>query len=151
MTKKDFLLKKYHEMAEIYYEKNKDFFANPSIAYIKPFKIADELYYVGDKKVCIHLIDTGNGLILLDSGYPGTAHLLIDSIWRAGFDPQNVRWIIHTHGHYDHFGASGEFKNMFGTKLAISRVDLKNLKDKVENTIRENEELENVIRNSSER
>ncbi len=83
---------------------------------------------MGDKKVCIHLIDTGDGLILLDSGYFGTAHLLVDSIWRAGFDPANVRWIIHTHGHHDHFGASEEFRVMYGTKLAISRVDAQSLR-----------------------
>ena len=69
------------------------------------------------------MIDTGDGLVLLDSGYLGAEHLLIDSIWRAGFDPAQVRWIIHSHGHSDHFGASSEFQNMFGTKLAISRID----------------------------
>ena len=88
------------------------------------------MYYVGDKKVCIHLIDTGDGLILIDSGYLGARHLLVDSIWRAGFDPRNVRWILHTHGHFDHFGASEEFAKMYGTKLAISRLDAQLLCEK---------------------
>lgn len=123
MTRNEFLLEKYRERIDKYRENNKAFYTNPSIARIEPFKIADNLYYVGDKKVCIHLIDTGDGLILLDSGYLGATHLLIDSIWRAGFDPKNVRWIIHTHGHSDHYGASEEFRIMYGTKLAISRVD----------------------------
>ncbi len=130
MTKKDYLLQKYNEKMAIYEESNKAFYTNPSVARIEPFKIADELYYVGDKKVCVHLIDTGDGLILLDSGYLGASHLLVDSIWRAGFDPQNVRWIIHTHGHYDHFGASEEFRIMYGTKLAISRTDAESLREK---------------------
>lgn len=129
MTREEILRQKYDEIRSNYKNNNIAFYTNPSIARIEPFKIADNLYYVGDKKVCIHLIDSGDGLILLDSGYPGAAHLLVDSIWRAGFDPKNVRWIIHSHGHYDHFGASDEFKNMFGTKLAISRVDAENLKD----------------------
>ena len=130
MTKKEYLLKKYNETMDRYVENHKEFYKNPSIEYIKPFKIADQLYYVGDKKVCIHLIDTGDGLILLDSGYIGATHLLVESIWRAGFDPQDVRWIIHTHGHYDHFGASEEFRIMYGTKLAISRVDAESLREK---------------------
>ena len=108
----------------------KDFYTNPSVARVEPFKIADGLYYVGDKKVCVHLIDTGDGLILLDSGYLGAEHLLVDSIWRAGFDPKNVRWIIHTHAHSDHFGASCEFQRMYGTKLAISRVDAESIRQK---------------------
>ena len=128
MTKKEFLLEKYREKSDRYAENHKEFFANPSIARIEPFKIADKLYYVGDKKVCIHLIDTDDGLILLDSGYLGATHLLVDNIWRVGFDPKNVKWIIHSHGHSDHFGASDEFRRMYGTKLAISRVDAERLR-----------------------
>jgi metallo-beta-lactamase class B len=123
MTKEEFLREKFLAASDKYRKNHAAFYANPSVARIAPFKIADRLYYVGDKKVCVHLIDTGDGLVLLDSGYLGAEHLLIDSIWRAGFDPADVRWIIHSHGHSDHFGASSEFKNMFGTKLAISSVD----------------------------
>lgn len=130
MTRKEFLIEKYIEIHNKYAESKREFFTNPSSERIEPFKIADELYYVGDKKVCVHLIDTGDGLILLDSGFPCAVHLLVDSIWRAGFDPQEVRWIIHTHGHYDHFGASGEFRRMYGTKLAISKVDAGLLREK---------------------
>lgn len=128
MTRKEFLLAKYKEMQENFRKHKWDFYVNPSIAHLEPFKIADNLYYVGDKKVCIHLIDTGEGLILLDSGYLGTTHLLVDSIWRAGFDPKDVRWILHTHGHSDHFGASNEFQSMYGTKLAIGRVEAEALR-----------------------
>ena len=91
MTKREFLLEMYREKREKSQQSKRIFLSNPSTARIEPFKIADGLYYVGDKKVCIHLIDTADGLILLDSGYYGTAHLLIDSIWRLGFDPANVR------------------------------------------------------------
>lgn len=129
MTREEFLIEKYQEYGSKYVQGHKAFYTNPSIARMEPFKIADGLYYVGDKKVCIHLIDTGDGLILLDSGFPGAMHLLVDSIWRAGFDPKNVRWIIHTHGHSDHFGASDEFRNMYGTKLAISKVDAECLRN----------------------
>ena len=127
---KEILAEKYKDFRLNYDKRNEGFYTNPSIARIEPFKIADGLYYVGDKKVCIHLIDTGDGLIVIDSGYLGATHLLVDSIWRAGFDPANVRWIIHTHGHSDHFGASEEFRIMYGTKLAISKVDAECIREK---------------------
>lgn len=123
MTRNEYLEAKYEEMRRRYRDTNRAFNINPSIARIDPFMIADGLYYVGDKKVCIHLIDTGDGLVLLDSGYLGAAHLLVDSIWRAGFDLRDVKWIIHSHGHSDHFGATDEFRSMYGTKAAISRID----------------------------
>lgn len=106
------------------------FFAEPSIEYIEPFKMADDLYYVGDKLVCIHLIRTDEGLILLDAGYPQSKHLLFASIIRLGFDPADVRWIILTHAHTDHFGAANEFRNLYGTKVALSRVDAESMREK---------------------
>lgn len=130
MTKQEYLAELNKKRTEDYYANKMDFFINPSTARIDPFRIADGLYYVGDKKVCVHLIDTGDGLILIDSGFLGATHLLVDSIWRAGFDPRDIRLIIHTHGHTDHYGASDEFKIMYGCKLAISRVDAEMVREK---------------------
>ena len=104
-------------------EASKEFYASPSTKAIAPFRIADDLYYVGDRKVCIHLLRTDEGLVLFDAGYPQAKHLLWESIIRLGFDPADVRWIILTHGHSDHFGASNEFRNLYGTKVAISAAD----------------------------
>ena len=123
MTRKEYMIKKYDAFWSKYLERKMDFFRHPSVARIDPFQISDNLYYVGDKKVCVHLIDSGDGLVLIDSGYVGAEHLLVDSIWRAGLDPKNIKIILHTHGHSDHFGASEEFKRMYGCKLIISRVD----------------------------
>ena len=53
-----------HQHSAKYNQNHAAFFAEPSIEYIEPFKMADDLYYVGDKLVCIHLIRTDEGLIL---------------------------------------------------------------------------------------
>ena len=129
MTREEFLHFKYAEYFDAYHRGHENFFKHPSTGRIAPFNMSDYIWYVGDRLVCVHLIDTGDGLVLIDSGYLGCEHLLVDSIWRAGFDPKNVKWIIHSHGHSDHFGASSEFKRMYGTRLAISRVDLESLRD----------------------
>ena len=110
-------------------EAGKEFYAAPSTKAIAPFRIADDLYYVGDRKVCIHLLRTDEGLILFDAGYPQAKHLLWESIIRLGFDPADVRWIILTHGHSDHFGASNEFRNLYGTKVAISAADAASIRE----------------------
>ena len=113
------------------YNKNHHaFYAEPSIEYIAPFQIADDLYYVGDRLVCVHLIRTEAGLILLDAGYHCTKHLLMESIFRLGFDPADVRWIILTHAHSDHYGAANEFRNLYGTKVALSAVDAASMREK---------------------
>ena len=112
-------------------EANKEFYAAPSTKAIAPFRIADDLYYVGDRKVCIHLIRTDEGLILIDAGYPRAKHLIWESIIRLGFDPADVRWILLTHGHSDHYGAANEFRNLYGTKVAISAQDAEYMREQI--------------------
>ena len=71
---------------------------------MKPFSIFGNLYFVGNADVGSYLIDTGDGLILIDTAYPTTRALLVQSIWEAGFNPGDIKYILHTHGHFDHFG-----------------------------------------------
>ena len=91
---------------------------------VEPFRIADNLYYVGNSSVSTHLFDTGEGLLLLDTGYIQTAYMLFESIRKLGFDPADVRWILHTHGHYDHFGATRLFVEKYGCKTYLPEKDL---------------------------
>jgi len=129
MDKIAYLSQQFDTRTKRFLDRHIDFYRSPAISAMEPFQIADQLYYVGDKQVCIHLIETEEGLILIDSGYPCAIHLLVDSIWRLGFDPKDVRWILHSHGHFDHFGASEEFRIRYGTKLAISAAEAAALRE----------------------
>ncbi len=106
-----------------------DYYLHPSDYRIEPFKIFGNLYYVGDKKVCSHLIDTGDGLILFDSGYRHALHLLLESIRTLGFDPADIRYVIHSHGHFDHFGGGNELRRMYGCKIMMSHADTELLRE----------------------
>lgn len=93
--------------------------------YVKPFHIYGNVYYVGDELVCVHLIDTGEGLLLIDSGNAGATPMLVQAIWEMGFRPNDVKWMILSHGHVDHIGGAEFFREMFGTKLYLSAPDAK--------------------------
>ena len=87
---------------------------------MEPFKIIGNLYYVGDKTVGMHLVDTGDGLILFDTGWLGVECMLFNSIWELGFNPADVKYILHTHGHIDHYGATEAFQKLHGSKAFLS-------------------------------
>ena len=90
---------------------------------ITPFRIFGNLYYVGARFGTSHLIDTGDGLILLDTGLPQTLHLIIQSMWEIGFDPRNIKYIIHSHGHYDHIGGTKALVALSGARTFIGAGD----------------------------
>lgn len=90
---------------------------------MEPIKILDKLWFVGCFPASSHLIDTGDGLILIDTGYEDTTFLLVDSIYRLGYKPTDVRYIIHTHWHDDHTGATAGFVKLSGAKTMVSEKD----------------------------
>lgn len=104
----------------------------PDDVYVKPFRIAGNVYYVGTKAVCSHLIDTGDGLIIIDTGYPEHDHLLINSIWEAGFNPYDIKIVLHTHAHYDHFGATNTLVKLYGAKAYLGRKEYESITRKPE-------------------
>ena len=108
------------------------YFVNQEKRWVKPFNIFGNVYYVGDSWVCVHLIDTGEGLLLIDAGNSGATAMLIKAIYDLGFKPDDVKWIILSHGHVDHIGAANFFKNMFGTKLYMGKPDADMFKERPE-------------------
>ncbi|MDO4488076.1 MAG: MBL fold metallo-hydrolase [Eubacteriales bacterium] len=115
--------KTYEEAFERFEPSLSSFYRDALPYRIDPFKIYGNLYYVGNKRVCMHLIDTGDGLILFDTGYGNDLYLLINSIWELGFNPHDVKIVIHSHGHFDHMNGGNVFREMFGSKIYMSRVD----------------------------
>lgn len=73
---------------------------------ILPFRMIGKVYFVGTYQASSHLIDTGDGLILIDTGYANTLYLVLDSIRRLGFDIDDIRYLVHTHWHHDHTEAT---------------------------------------------
>jgi len=90
---------------------------------IQPFRMHENLYFVGSTKVSVHLLDTEEGLILIDTGYPEMYEQILESIVLLGFDGKEIRHIFHTHGHIDHIGCTERLKALSGAKTYISRID----------------------------
>lgn len=89
----------------------------------EPFKLFDNVYYVGFQTVSVYLVTTSAGLVLIDSGYATTVDWLIESIRKAGFDPANVEYIFVTHSHADHAGGAARIKQLSGARVGVSAED----------------------------
>lgn len=79
-----------------------------------PFRIAGNLYFVGNEWCSSHLIDTGEGLILLDTPCASALPGLVNNIWSLGFSLEDLKYIIVSHAHTDHYGAVRALVHMTG-------------------------------------
>ena len=103
---------------------------------VKPFKVAPQTWYVsGQTWVGCYLIDTGDGLILLDTAIPESTYLLVDSIYRLGFQPEDIKKILISHAHFDHCGGAAEMKELTGAKVYMSKEDYIFMKECPEETL----------------
>ena len=96
---------------------------NPWEGKMKPFKIIGNVYFVGTFQASCHLIDTGDGLIMIDPGYSNTLYLVIRSIYELGFNPKDIKYIINTHWHKDHTEATKAMVDLSGAKTLIGFED----------------------------
>ena len=88
------------------------------------FKIVGNMYYVGTYDLGCYLIDTGAGLILVNSGAPGSYPLIKANIEALGFKTSDIKVITTTHGHFDHVGDLASFqKDAPGAKTYVNERD----------------------------
>ena len=90
---------------------------------VAPFKVFDNLYYVGVKKISAWLLESDQGLILFDSLYGDLTGLAIESIRELGFDPDDIRYVIVSHAHRDHIGGARRLQEEFGSVVMMTEAD----------------------------
>jgi len=70
-----------------------------------------------------YLVDTGGGLILVDTGSSNRRAELESELAAAGCQPGDLRLVVLTHGDFDHTGNAAYLRDKFGAKLAMHRDD----------------------------
>lgn len=96
---------------------------NPELQRVAPFQVFDNLYYVGARWVSAWLLVSDQGLILFDALYGDLTDITIDGIRELGFDPDDVRYVIISHAHYDHIGGARRFQEEFGSVVMMTEAD----------------------------
>ena len=59
----------------------------------------------------------------MDTGNPGKADRILARLAKHGVAPSDVRLILLTHGHVDHFGSTAELRERTGAPVAIHALD----------------------------
>jgi len=91
---------------------------------VDPFRIIDNIYYVGPSVHNTSYLITGtDGHILLDTVYDESVPVIIENIKKLGFKPEDIKLILGTHAHSDHVGGHAKMKEMTGARILASAED----------------------------
>ncbi len=91
--------------------------------FIEPFKVINNIYYVGTRGLSSFLIVSMEGHILIDGGMSQNADQIVSNIKALGFDIKDVKILLNSHAHFDHSGGLKALKDMSGATFFASEGD----------------------------
>jgi metallo-beta-lactamase class B len=99
-----------------------------------PGKAFDNLYFVGSKWVSSWAITTSAGIILVDAmdNNDEAARIVEGGLKTLGLDPAEIKTIIITHGHGDHYGGVNYFVDKYKSRVVASEADWTMMETKLE-------------------
>ncbi|MCV7278222.1 MBL fold metallo-hydrolase [Mycolicibacterium flavescens] len=79
--------------------------------------VTDTVHFATTDLVNWTLVTDGQGVLLIDAGFPGSRDDVLESLGWLGFGADDVRAILLTHAHVDHFGSAIWFAETHGTPV----------------------------------
>jgi glyoxylase-like metal-dependent hydrolase (beta-lactamase superfamily II) len=79
--------------------------------------ITDQVHFAHTHLVNWTLVTDSNGVMLIDAGFPGSREEVLASLRELGFGVDDLRAILLTHAHIDHFGSAIWFAKTHGTPV----------------------------------
>ena len=71
--------------------------------YAPPFKVFDNLYWLGTRQHSSWALQTSEGLIIIDTNFAwATEPEIIDGLTKLGLNPRDIKYVVISHAHGDH-------------------------------------------------
>lgn len=85
-----------------------------------PDEVAPGVYRIGDPLVNFYLVETGEGLVMVDAGLPSHSGRFLDAVaWVGG----RLRAVVLTHAHPDHTGLAERARDKAGARVWVHEAD----------------------------
>ncbi len=81
-------------------------------------KIAEGVYRIPARRANTYLVEAPGGMVLVDTGLPGSEKRILRAIRKLGHKPSDVKLVLLTHRHQDHTGSAAALKKETGAALA---------------------------------
>ena len=90
-------------------------------------KAFDNLYFVGLRSVAAWAVKTSDGIILIDAlnNAKDAENTIVPGLKSLGLDPNQIKYVVITHSHGDHYGGAQYLVDHFHPHLIMSDADWK--------------------------
>ena len=90
----------------------------------EPFRVADNLYYVGSEDLAVYLVTTPQGNILINANLASSVRQIRRNIEALGFRFADTKILLISQAHFDHCGGTAELKRLTHAQLAVMDADV---------------------------
>ena len=92
--------------------------------YASPYKIFDNLYWLGTRQHSSWALRTSEGLVILDTNFAwATQPEIVDGLKTLALDPRQIKYVVISHAHGDHDQGAAELQKQFGAKVVMGAPD----------------------------
>lgn len=90
--------------------------------FVAPARPFDSLFFVGSSEVSVWAVDTGDGLILFDAMWTAieAEKVIIPGLQSFGYDGSDVKALVITHEHIDHYGGAAWLQTTYNMPVYAS-------------------------------
>lgn len=98
--------------------------ATPAPPAVEPARVFDNLYFVGDRTTSAWALITRDGIILIDAGFHHNVEgTIVGGMKKLGLKPEDIKYVIVSHGHNDHFGGANFLQKTYKARIVMSDAD----------------------------
>jgi metallo-beta-lactamase class B len=94
---------------------------------LAPMQVMDELYFLGNAWTAAWAIKTSQGIIIIDAldNADEAKQYIEGGLEKLGLNPADIKYVVVSHAHGDHYGGANYLKETFGAKVVMSEIDWK--------------------------
>jgi metallo-beta-lactamase class B len=92
--------------------------------YAKPYKVFDNLYFIGTRIHSAWALTTSDGIIVIDTLFDYAIEPeMIQGMTALGLDPRTVKYVLISHAHGDHDQGAALLQARYGAKVVMGEAD----------------------------
>jgi len=94
---------------------------------LEPTQVMDDLYFLGNYWTSAWAVKTSKGIVVIDAldNADEAQHYIEDGLRKLKLNPAEIKYVIVSHAHGDHYGGANYLKKKFNPRIVMSDIDWK--------------------------